>query len=174
MTLSDVSKKAEISNGFLSQVERGKTKPSIYSLKRITEALGVTMSSLFEDELHISPAPIKDSSKVKLVKSNERKKLVLPKDEIIYHLLTPDFTSKIEFILVEIKPGAGSGQEKYSHEGEECGLALKGRLELSVNNMTYVLEEGDSIYFPSNLPHAWKNPGQEPVLAIWAITPPSW
>ncbi|MFX0198927.1 MAG: helix-turn-helix domain-containing protein [Candidatus Hodarchaeota archaeon] len=178
LTIKKLGERAGLSNGFISQVERGVTKPSMESLKKITTALGITMANLFEDtfdasSLASSAQELRDIDNVKVVKRDRRKKLILPKGEIMYHLLSPDLNRKIEFILLEIERGGESGDEHYAHEGEECGIVLKGKLELIIDNKSYILEEGDSIYFPSNLMHGWRNVGDDRVMAVWAITPPS-
>jgi quercetin dioxygenase-like cupin family protein len=71
-------------------------------------------------------------------------------------------------------PGASSGEEPYSHSGEEAGVVIRGRLELWVDGRTVTLEAGDSFGFKSVLPHRYRNPGPDEAEVIWAITPPSY
>ena len=89
-----------------------------------------------------------------------------------YDLLSPDLQRKIEFIFIHY-PGGSKQEEMYSHEGEECGIILQGRLKGYIGDQTIILEEGDSIYLESTIPHRWENPEQTDTKAIWAITPPS-
>ncbi len=61
----------------------------------------------------------------------------------------------------------------YSHAGEECGVCIEGRIELTVNGRSEVLEPGDAFYFSSTLPHRWRNVGKGPARMIAANTPPT-
>ena len=88
-------------------------------------------------------------------------------------LLSPDLNRKIEFILTSAKSGESSGSKPLQHKGEECGVIIKGKLEFYVGLEKYILNEGDSIYFNSELPHKWKVVGEEFTQTIWCITPPS-
>lgn len=175
LTISEISRRSGISNGFLSQVERGLAKPSMESLIRITKALGITMGSIFEDKKTVSIIDNDiNNACVEIIRSDNRKKIILPQGDTIYHLLSPDLNRKIEFIIIEIMPGAKSGTKSYSHDGEEVGIVLSGKLKLNINDSSYILESGDSIYFSSTLSHSWENiSDKEKVFAIWAITPPS-
>jgi quercetin dioxygenase-like cupin family protein len=75
---------------------------------------------------------------------------------------------------VILQPSGGSGEEPYSHEGEECGVVLEGRLELRIDGSVYRLSEGDSFHFESTLPHGFRNPGDGPARILWITTPPVW
>ncbi|MCY1517950.1 HTH-type transcriptional regulator PuuR [compost metagenome] len=67
--------------------------------------------------------------------------------------------------------GADTGDEMLTHEGEEAGMLVEGRLELTVGSETYVLETGDSYYFESSKPHRFRNPFDAPAKLISATTP---
>ena len=71
------------------------------------------------------------------------------------------------------QPGAGTGRHAITHEGEECGLILSGRLEVTVGDRTEVLRAGDAYYVRSDQPHRFHNPGVEPCELITACSPPS-
>jgi mannose-6-phosphate isomerase-like protein (cupin superfamily) len=71
------------------------------------------------------------------------------------------------------QPGAGTGRQAIQHEGEECGIILAGRLEVTVADQTATLKAGDAYYFRSSQPHQFRNPGSEPCELISACTPPS-
>ncbi len=68
-------------------------------------------------------------------------------------------------------PGADTGAEMLTHDGEETGILLEGRLELVVGNEIFILEEGDSYYFESTRPHRFRNPFDRPARLISAATP---
>ena len=73
------------------------------------------------------------------------------------------------FVTIE----AGGCSDAYSHDGEEFGTVLKGTLELTVGDETFLMEEGDSVYFNSQIKHHWRNNGSAKTIALWITTPPS-
>ena len=66
-----------------------------------------------------------------------------------------------------------NSQDLISHEGEECGIVLKGKLLIKTEKKDYILEEGDSIYLNSTIPHRYINIGEVPCESMWVMTPPS-
>jgi len=78
----------------------------------------------------------------------------------------------IEAYLLEIKPGAKSGNTEYGHPGKELGVVISGAGELAIGTRTYQLREGDSVSFASNVPHVFRNTGAEPLKAFRVVTPP--
>jgi transcriptional regulator with XRE-family HTH domain len=190
VTLQQIADQTGLSKSFVSQIETGAANPSIASLKKITDVLGVPLGALFTHGENGSsdapaapngfasgaggPAPsgVDPGGEVRVVRRNRRKMLIEPGKKGKMYLLTPDLQRKLEVILGEEEPG-NADEEWYSHAGEECGFVLEGRYEVSVGDRVFVLEAGDSIYFPSHLPHKTRVLGDEPVKTIWVITPPS-
>lgn len=168
-TLNKMAEKTGISVNYLSQVERGYTNPSIGILKKITDALEVPLLALVDGS---SQAPFHREG-VAIVRKDMRKKLVYPKSKLQEYLLTPDLNRKIGVVLSESKPGKDQEDALYQHEGEEFGLILEGQYEVTVNDEVYILNEGDSIYFPSHLPHKMRGIGRKRCKTLWVITPPS-
>ncbi len=74
---------------------------------------------------------------------------------------------------VVMPPGTDSGDEPFTHEGEECGVILQGQLEAMVGDEKFILGPGDSIYHNSLIPHSSKNIGDSDVIMVVAKTPPS-
>ena len=161
-----ISKLAEITGytkSFISQVEKNKTSPSISSLMRITDALGINPQEILHRE--------GTSDKI-LVKKSERDRYFHEKSKAQFEFLfTKNPKRKMEPLFVTIESGGCS--DSYSHDGEEFGTVLKGTLELTVGNETFILEEGDCVYFNSQVEHHWKNNGPDEVVALWITTPPS-
>ena len=165
MTLRDLSKKSGCSLGFLSQVERDKVSPTISSLKKIADALETNIISLFEEEQTLDSIVVKKSQRGKF--ENKRSK-------VKYELLRPQFSdTTIEALYMYLEGGASSGQTPHSHEGEELAIVIKGKLKIEVGGKTYILEEGDSAVYKSNIPHRWINPTDEKVEVIWVNHPPT-
>jgi quercetin dioxygenase-like cupin family protein len=71
-----------------------------------------------------------------------------------------------------IQPGGGS-DGLYSHLGEECGIVLKGELEIDLNGTVYRVKENESFYYNSSEPHNWTNPTDGETVVVWVISPPS-
>ena len=169
ITLKKMAQETGISINYLSQIERGKTNPSVGILKRITNVLGVSLLGLGGEPFQ-NPF---NQQEVAVVRRDMRKMLVYPKSKLKEYLLTPDLKRKLEVLLSESKPGRAKENAWYSHEGEEFGLVLEGQYEVTVEDKTYILNEGDSIYFPSHLPHKMRGIGRKRCKTLWVITPPS-
>jgi len=164
LTLEKLAESSGVSVSLLSQLERGIGNPSFITLSKIAYALGIPIGHFFQG----SESPLN-----MVVRKKDRKKLVLPDRNLVYELLTPDLNRKIEFVWVEFASGISTEQRPFLHEGEECGLVLQGTLEVHLGDKVYLLEAGDSISYPCNIPHWYCNPGKEEVISVWAVTPPS-
>jgi len=77
-----------------------------------------------------------------------------------------------EFILNEWPPGASTGRDAYTHEGEECGLLLEGTINVEIDGQTYRMKPGDTITLKSSVPHRIWNPGKQKAVAVWVNTVP--
>lgn len=163
ISIEQLSEMTGLSKGMISQIERDKTGPSVTTLWKICKALNVTMNYFFDDLHEYDP----------IVRKNERKKIQLKNANRTYELLCPDLTKSIEMLMIEIEPGQYSTEELISHEGEECGIVIKGSLRVLWGDKQYDLNEGDSIYLDSTTPHRYLNIGDEKSVSIWAMSPPS-
>jgi len=173
LTLEKLGKEVNLSANYLSQIERGLANPSVAVLKRITKVLGIQYMSLAEGEEDPPGAFQAVPGLVRLVKRARRKTLVYPGGSRQASLLTADLQGRLEVIITVEEPEPEGNDEWYSHEGEEFGLVLEGCYEVTVADQTYFMEEGDSISFPSSLPHRMRNPGKTHSKTLWVITPPS-
>lgn len=165
MSIAELAEKSDLSPGLISQIERNTVNPSIASLWKLTNGLDISIGSLFEEEKTYEPNPV--------VRKNNRKKMFISNSNAVYELLSPDLNRKIEFLYITIQPNSNNNKDLVSHEGEECGIVLKGKLMVKTDKEDYILEEGDSIYFNSTIPHRYINIGDEECISIWAMTPPS-
>ncbi|TXK40088.1 helix-turn-helix domain-containing protein [Nonomuraea sp. C10] len=169
LSLHKVADTSGLSPGYISQVERGLANPSLESLKRLADAVGMRIGDLFVDEGDGSP----ESSRFVVTKRGMRKQIRYPGSGILNELLTPDLQRQFEAIWVEAQPGATSGGHPHSHAGEECGVVIFGSMRFWVGNADLELAAGDSIYLDSTVPHRWVATGTEPLVAVWMITPPT-
>lgn len=168
-TLAELSEKTGLSQGYLSQVERGISQPSIKALHSISRALGVTISWFFSKTSDENEDHLRDT----VVRANRRRKLAFSSG-ITDELLSPNLDRQIELLRCIFPPGSASGEESYSHQGEEAGFILSGSLTLWIDDHKVELEEGDSFAFQSDRPHRYANTGDRETIVIWAITPPSY
>lgn len=169
LTLMQLSQRTGLSHGYLSQIERGISQPSVASLVEIAQALGVTMQWLFSDPKEAS-GDTRQEPHERLVRKGQRVEIEY-QDGIVDQLLTPRSNNNLEVIYSVCPPGTRS--ESYSHKGHEALLVLTGRLALDVAGETYLLEEGDCISFSSSEPHAHHNIGDTDATLLWFVTPAS-
>lgn len=167
MSMTDLARKANLSVGMISQIERGVASPSIRSLRQISDALGVAPAEFFKEG---SQPPLEEMGKI--VRKDARRQLWLSHNGVSKELLTPDLDGATEMLLVIVEPGGTSGPEHYVHKGEDAGVVLTGELELWIDGHKHLLQEGDSFRFKSSLPHRFHNPGSSETRVMWVITPP--
>lgn len=166
LTLRALAGKLGISASFLSQVESGKASPSLSTLKTISDTLSTTVGNLIGEDNKLEDNPI--------VRARERKHVQeVGKGINLYLLTSRDSNKQMEPLLFKLKEGATSGGRSYKHFGQEFVMVLKGSMEVTLNDVSYMLKKGDSIYFNSSVPHAFKNAGKEEAEAVWVVTPPT-
>jgi len=168
ITLKVFSQRVGVTASLISQIERGVAAPSISSLKKISDALGIPIAFFFNEG---GQKPLADKFSP-VVKKNQRK-ILHPCPGVTYHLLSKNLRGKIEFLSAIYDVGASTGPNPYTHRGEECALVLKGKLEIQIGSSIYTLEKDDSISFSCEIPHRIRNVGKVPAVSIWCITPPS-
>jgi transcriptional regulator with XRE-family HTH domain len=164
LTIADLAQKTGLSNGYLSNVERNLNSPTIESLRKIVDALSISLVELFQEQKEGTGVVRKDE-RVTMIKSAD--------NSILYELLSPSRDKSMEAMLMTLKPGAESGARPHSHVGEDFGFILKGKIFYKIGEDSYILEEGDSIYFDSTIPHYYKNIGDTDCISVWVVNPPS-
>jgi transcriptional regulator with XRE-family HTH domain len=165
-SMRQLARRAGVSPSLISEVERGRVEPSISVLKRLATSLDTTLTYFFSE-------PRSDGDRV--VRADARRTLRQPRTGagISFSLLAPDNTEMLEPIYGRYDVGASMGPDPVTHEGEEWGMVLKGRLKVWLGDEIYFLDEGDAIYFPSTIPHRLANVGNEPTEYIWVNCPKS-
>lgn len=161
LTIEQLAAATGLTKGFISQLERDRTAPSLSSIARICDALGVRLSTIFEGE----PEPA-------LVRRNERVPMdgAFPSEN---YLLSSRDEKRFQAIESYVAPGAGAGDELHSLPGEmEFVYVLEGALELQVGDETHQLGQGDAITYPLSKPHTWRNASKtEAARVLWVSTP---
>ena len=141
---------AGITRSMISQVEKGEALPSLNTLNRIANALGVTLSTFFDVDSSINR---EDSI---IVRAGTQKRITMPGNNIIYDVLTPSWSNPMEFVLVTFPPGHEESS-LFRHEGIEYFYVLEGELVRTIDNIEYIVSKGDSGSFDASLPHSSRN-----------------
>jgi len=164
-TMAQLAQATKLSRSYLSNVERDVNSPTISTLRTILDALGVSLSQLFRT---VEGAP-------RILTTLEQRVQIARTGNaaITYQLLNPNPTGRLEMLIMEVAPGASSGDVPHTHAGEEVGLMLSGELDYWIGEVKYHVCAGDSLSFESIAPHRYSNPGTKPSASVWAITPPS-
>jgi transcriptional regulator with XRE-family HTH domain len=166
LSLRALADSSGVTASALSQIENGKSSPSVSTLKKVLTALETTLGDFFRQDIEIN-----GSSNVFPAKTLTN---VASGPGLRYLSLPGASSSRALQILDEnYAPSSDTGPELYSHAGEEGGICISGQIELTVNGSTEILNPGDAYYFRSALPHRWSNIGDEPARLISACTPPS-
>jgi transcriptional regulator with XRE-family HTH domain len=160
MTLDDVAREAGLTKSFVSAVERGETSPSIGSLYRLCEVLGVSIAALFDTV----PAPESN-----VVRRADVRGVSFGGEGVENHVLSPRAERRAQVIETHVAPGGSPGPEPWSHSGDlVIATVLEGRLEFRFDDHTTVLEAGDTISYSPADPHSWGNPDDEaPAVALF-------
>ena len=163
LTLKDIARMTDLTESLISQIENSKANPSLASLVAISRVLGVPIGAFF-DSVASPDSPV--------VRRSDRP-VVNTANGITYELINQDFADcPIEVLSAEYEPSS-STVNFIKHEGIECGIVLKGKLEVVIGDQKYVLNSGDSITFESNKPHRLTNLSDRPTTAIWINSPPT-
>lgn len=164
LTLVDMAESLGRSVGWLSQVERDKSEPSISDLRQIAQCLGVPMSMLFAH----SAAPSDELGYI--VRAGSRRPMGSGEEGLIEELLSPDLTDDFEVVHSTFRPQSKM-QIPATRPTQEVGYIISGRLHLSIGEKEFSVGPGDSFRIRGE-PFRWSNPHDEPVVAIWVIAPP--
>jgi len=149
LTLKNVEAKAGISATHISEIERGKTSPTIGALIRIAEALGKDAAYFIEEE------ELKDVSFISL---EDRAQSELARAVGFKEMLTNSIPSgKINSQLITIKPNPSGEMKLHAHTGDEAAVVLEGNIIFKIDDKEYSLDEGDSIYYLANQEHGYAN-----------------
>lgn len=162
MTIESLAEASGLTKSFLSKVERGKSTASVAALLRISEALTIPLSNLFET-----------SATRSVVRAGEYPAIGFGGHDIAEFLLTPQSERRVQVLLSKIEPGGGSGAEPYPLPGEvEFVFVVGGRLEVSFSDGVVVLGQGDALTFDPASPRAFSVPKGEPTTTVlWMICP---
>lgn len=160
----ELSRRTGVGSGTISQIESMAMQPSVSVLKKILDGIPMDLATFFSFELS------RDTTRV----FRRGEHVNIGAAGIKYLLIAAQRPGRALQMLHEFyEPGTDSGRHTLSHNGEECGIVIAGRLELTIGDEVQVLGAGDAYYFTSSLPHRFRNIGTGVCEVVSACTPPS-
>ena len=160
----ELAKRAGVTNGLISLIEQNRVSPSVSSLKKVLDGVPMALADFFTLDLALQP------------------QVFFPKEELAQigtgrvdlRLVGSGLAKRGMSILHELyEPGADTGEEMLTHGGEEGGVVVRGRIDLTVGGETRTLNAGDAYYFRSTLPHRFRNSSRESCEIVSASAPPT-
>ena len=159
-----LARESGVANATISQIESGKLNPTVSMLKKVLDGVPIKLSEFFADP-DDRPGQI-------FFRASELTEIT--EGGVSFCQVGGNLANRqIQLLKERYEPGTSTGRHALVHEGEECGIIVAGRLEVTVDEQTATLRPGDAYYFASNRPHQFRNPGPEPCELISACTPPS-
>ncbi|MBS7527494.1 helix-turn-helix transcriptional regulator [Fusibacter paucivorans] len=160
ITLKQLSEKTSLSISFISQVERGVSSLTVTSLKKIADALGVSLNDVVTYKENDSYAYKKDHPVF----------LRMRNDYASHQIVSGKFDGKkLEGIIFTI--AANTEMDSFAHEGEEFHYVIKGKADFYIDDVKYVVEAGDTIHFPSTIDHKICNSTDDEIVIMSVLTP---
>jgi transcriptional regulator with XRE-family HTH domain len=183
LSLRELARRLELSASALSQIETGKSRPSVKTLYAIVSELGISLDELFANPGAVSAdapaapfagdgngAALASGGPPMVQRAGERAALELDSG-VTWERLTAAHDPDVDFLYTtyEVGGASSSNAKLVRHRGREYGIVLEGQLEVTVSFETYTLEAGDSISFDSQEPHLLANRSDAPATAIWFV-----
>lgn len=162
LTQAELADRSELSKGFISQLERDLTSPSIRTLGDILEVLGSSLSDFFSAD---------EEDNIVFTKAQFFEKIDHDKHTKISWIVPNAQKYEMEPILLEMMPD-GIAYDDEPHTGEEFGYILEGEIILKVGKKKIKIEKGQSFYYIANKAHALENHSKRKAVVLWVSTPP--
>jgi transcriptional regulator with XRE-family HTH domain len=167
LILQDLSDRTGLSKSLISQIESETVSPPIATLIKISKALGVNISYFFQETTSEEPVALIRKAESKVIDSR-----YFGRDRTGYYyeaLAYKKATKSMEPFLVEFRRKKVEKSSFLSHEGEEFVHLMEGSLEFRTEKEVYTLDPGDSLYFDSSTPHAYRSLGKNNAKAIVVV-----
>ena len=161
ISMRSLASRSGLSANALSMIERGKASPSVSTLYKLADALGVSITSFFGTD--------SERKQIVFLKADERSRVAFTRG-VFEGLGGEQFAGRVEPFLLTLESNANSGPRTMTHTGHEFVFCLRGELEYQVERQVYQLRAGDSLLFAAHLKHRWKNLGGTVVTALIIIS----
>lgn len=163
LTQEELASRADLTKGYISQLENDATSPSIATLKDILDVFGISMQEFFSETTDEEVVYGKDT---RVQVSNDS-------DRIKVELLVPGAQNReMDPVLVSLDPGEEMDEQPF-HEGDEFGFVLLGKIQLKLDDKVYTVKKDECFYFTSDKRHSVKNVGKTQAKILWVVTPPT-
>jgi len=161
ISMRSLASRSGLSANALSMIERGRASPSVSTLYKLAEALGISITSFFSSDTQ--------KQQVVFLRGDARTRISFTRG-VFEGLGGEQFVGRVEPFLLTLENNANSGPRTMSHSGHEFIFCLRGELEYQVERQIYELKAGDSLLFAAHLKHKWRNPGRNVASAIIIIS----
>ena len=161
ISMRALATRSGLSANALSMIERSKASPSVSTLYKLADALGVSITSFFGSDTQ--------RQQVVFLKADERTRMSFTRG-VFEGLGGEQFVGRVEPFMLTLESNANSGPRSMAHTGHEFVFCLRGELEYQVERQIYHLSSGDSLLFAAHLKHRWKNVGGTVVSALIIIS----
>jgi transcriptional regulator with XRE-family HTH domain len=167
MTVQQFAERTGFSAALLAQIENRMVSPSLGTLVKIANTFGTTVSSFIggKEEREFSIVRKEDRTTVSRVGLKEGGKSTYSYES----LGAGKAGRKMEPFLVRLQPLSGSPTARSAHDGEEFLFVLSGKVTVCLGNLSDVLEEGDSVYYNSTIPHLVHSADEREALILAVI-----
>ena len=173
MSQRDLAGRAGLTSAAISLIEQNKSSPSVASLKRLLDAFPMTLSEFFS-EVEEAGTPKFFYARDEFVELSPQEIGLGPKAaRVSLRQLGQASRHALQVLHETYPPGADTGPDLLTHEGEEAGVVIEGVIEVTVADQVRVLNPGDGYLFESRLPHRFRNIGEARCVIVSACTPPS-
>jgi transcriptional regulator with XRE-family HTH domain len=161
ISMRALATRSGLSANALSMIVRGRASPSVSTLYKLADALGISITSFFGSDT--------ERKQVVFLKSDERTHMSFTRG-VFEGLGGEQFVGRVEPFLLTLESNANSGPRSMTHTGHEFVFCLRGELEYQVERQVYQLSAGDNLLFAAHLKHRWKNIGGTVVTALIIIS----
>ena len=168
LRVAELARQVGVTPSLISQIERGQSRPSVSTLFALAQALDVPVDAFFRESPR-QPAPATERAEGRYLVRKESRAAIDIEGGVRWERLTRSTRDHLDFFELIYQPGAESHPRQYTHPGTELVLVTWGTLEITVGFERYLLEAGDSIDFPSTMPHRYVNPGEQTARAVTVI-----
>ncbi|MCF7673307.1 cupin domain-containing protein [Bacillus subtilis] len=167
LTLGDMSAASGLSTGALSQIERGMVSPTVRTLYTIADVLSMSPAQLIDPE-GFATAARTNPYVLRMAEQPE----IINAGGVIKKRASPEIIESFKSFLVRIVPAGSSGDECYTHSGEELGYVISGSFTLQIEDTFYLLSAGDGFAFPSTIKHRFFNNSPDTdAVVLWVNKP---
>lgn len=158
LTLQELAARTGLSTGYLSNIERNVTSPTLMNLQKICEVFQTSLGDLLE----------RNSEEKIIIRKNDRGEYPGNDNPFVFIQQIDFGIDRVTFLYTELKPDSDTEDEWWTHEFGEIGIVIDGELTVNIEGNSFLLKPGDCIYVKAHTRHSYCNKGKESCKAYWA------